>query len=83
MAQFRTHYLTMELAEYSRMQVPSLSLGCEIAPFYVRYMDCRECRSGQMRLQVDAREADGIFVTGPTGRTTVVVAVHTCCVKKK
>jgi hypothetical protein len=65
MAQFRTHYLTKELAyvstqpsgqvtmdtkmiekncriglmvEYSRMQVPSLSSGCEIAPFFVRYM---------------------------------------------
>ena len=64
MAQFRTHYLTKELAyvstqqsgqvtmetntiekfrigltvEYSRMQVPSLSSGFEIAPFCVRYM---------------------------------------------
>ena len=24
--------------EYSRMNVPSLSSGCEIAPFFVRYM---------------------------------------------
>jgi hypothetical protein len=24
--------------EYSRMKVPSLSRGCEIAPFFVRYM---------------------------------------------
>jgi hypothetical protein len=24
--------------EYSRIQLPSLSSGCEIAPFFVRYM---------------------------------------------
>jgi len=50
MAQFRTHYLTKGLSyvstqksgqfdtflivEYSRMKVPSLSSGCEIAPFF-------------------------------------------------
>jgi hypothetical protein len=27
------------MVEYSRMPVPSLSSGCEIAPFLVRYMD--------------------------------------------
>ena len=26
------------MVEYSRMQVPSLSSGCEIAQFFVRYM---------------------------------------------
>jgi hypothetical protein len=27
------------IVEYSRMKVPSLSRGCEIAQFFVRYMD--------------------------------------------
>jgi hypothetical protein len=26
------------IVEYSRMQLPSLSSGCEIAQFFVRYM---------------------------------------------
>jgi hypothetical protein len=29
------------IVEYSRMQVPSLSRGCEIAQFFVRYMVAR------------------------------------------
>jgi hypothetical protein len=27
------------IVEYSRMQLPSLSSGCEIAQFFVRYME--------------------------------------------
>jgi hypothetical protein len=30
------------IVEYSRMKVPSLSSGCEIAQFFVRYMGRRQ-----------------------------------------
>jgi len=35
------------IIEYSRMHVPSLSSGCEIAPFFVRHNGSRVCLNFQ------------------------------------
>jgi len=49
--------------EYSRMRVHSLSSGCEIAPFFVRYMatmlrDAKDLFSSQMHLLRTRRNSD-------------------------
>jgi hypothetical protein len=45
------------IVEYSRMQVPSLSSGCEIAHFFVRYMEVLVCHRCLYRVAVQLAES--------------------------